>query len=269
MRLNRIKQLWRTDEVALCGWLHIPNTWSAELMAHAGWDCITVDLQHGLHSMETAIQLMQAISTTDTVPFARVNWNEPGSIMRLLDAGAYGIICPMINTRAECEAFVGACRYPPQGYRSLGPTRARVYAGADYVQYANDEIVTMAMIETKQALDNVEAIASVPGLDAIFVGTGDLRLSLTGSIGFDSADAAVDTALDTIVAACQRHGVVPGLFTASADYAARMVTRGFRFITVKTDSMMLSEYATQVVTETRQQIAQLAIDRNDDDADIS
>ena len=254
MRANRIKHIWREGGVAINGWLHISSTWSAELMAHAGWDSITVDLQHGMHGFESAIQLLQAISTTDTVPLVRVNWHEPGSIMRLLDAGAYGVICPMVNTRAECEAFVGACRYPPQGYRSLGPTRARVYAGADYAQHANDEIITMAMVETKEALDNIEAIASVPGLDAIFVGTGDLRFSLTGAVGFDSDDRVVDAALDTIVAACEKNGVVPGLFTASPAYARQMAARGFRFITVKTDSMILSEYAARLVDETRQGI---------------
>lgn len=251
MRRNRLKAIWEQGGAALNGWLHIPSMWSAELMAHAGWDSLTVDLQHGMHSIETAIQLMQAISTTDTVPLARVTWNEPGTIMRLLDAGAYGIICPMINTRAECEAFVGACRYPPQGYRSLGPTRARVYAGADYAQHANHEVLTMAMVETCEALANIDAIASVPGLDMIFVGTGDLRLSLTGSVGFDSDDAEVDNALNAVVAACERHGLIAGLFTASPAYARRMITRGFRFVTVKTDSMLLDEYARQIVEQTK------------------
>jgi len=251
MRSNRLKTIWKEGDAALNGWLHIPSMWSAELMAHAGWDSLTVDLQHGMHSVETAIQLMQAISTTDTVPLARVAWNEPGTIMRLLDAGAYGIICPMINSRAECEAFVGACRYPPEGYRSLGPTRARVYAGADYAQHANDEVLTMAMVETREALANIDAIASVPGLDMIFVGTGDLRLSLTGGIGFDSDDAQVDSALDAVVAACERNGLIAGVFTASPAYARRMIARGFRFVTVKTDSMLLDEYARQIVEQTK------------------
>lgn len=254
MRENTLKRRWQAGAVTLNGWLHIPSTWSAELMAHAGWDSVTVDMQHGLHGYESAIQLLQAISTTETVPLVRVNWNEPGSIMRLLDAGAYGVICPMINTRADCEAFVGACRYPPQGYRSLGPTRARVYGGADYAQHANDEILTIAMVETQEALDNLDAIASVPGLDAIFVGTGDLRLSLTGGIGFDSEDAAMDAALERVLQACARHGIVPGLFTTSPEYAHKMATWGFRFIAVKTDSMMLSEFAAQVVQQTRDRI---------------
>lgn len=251
MRKNNIKQIWKAGGTVINGWLHIPSMWSAEVMAHAGWDSLTVDLQHGMHSIETAIQLMQAISTTATVPLARVNWNEPGSIMRLLDAGAYGIICPMINTREECEAFVGACRYPPQGYRSLGPTRARLVAGADYAEHANDEVITMAMVETKEALANIDAIASTPGLDSIFVGTGDLLLSLTGAVGFDTTDEQIDRALDTILAACEQNNLVAGLFTASPAYARQMIKRGFRFITVKTDSMILAEYAAQLVKDTR------------------
>lgn len=251
MKTNKLRKIWADDGIVVNGWLHIPAMWSAEVMANAGWDSITVDMQHGFHSIETAIQMMQAISTTDTIPLARVNWNEPGSIMRLLDAGAYGIICPMVNTREECEAFVGACRYPPMGYRSLGPTRARVVMGADYADHANDEILTIAMVETKESLDNLDAIASVEGLDMIFVGTGDLRLSLTGKVGFDSDDSQMDAALDKILAACEKYNLIAGLFTASPEYAAQMVKRGFRFVTVKTDSMILSEYAKKLVDDTR------------------
>jgi 4-hydroxy-2-oxoheptanedioate aldolase len=251
MKSNRLKEIWREGGIVWNGWLHIPNTWSAEIMAHAGWESLTIDLQHGLHGVETAIQMMQAISTTDTVPLARLTWNDPGMAMRLLDGGAYGIICPMIETRADCEAFVGACRYPPLGYRSLGPTRARVYAGADYALYANDEIVTFAMVETQRALDNLDEIASVPGLDGIFVGPGDLYLSLTGKIGMDVDDPVMDAALDAVIAACQARNLVPGIFTGSAAYARRMALRGFRFITLKTDTLLLTEAAKTIVTQAK------------------
>lgn len=251
MKKNPLREKLASGGVIINGWLHIPSMWSAEVMAHAGWDSIVVDMQHGMHSMESAIKLLQAIGTTDVVPLARVNWNTPGEMMRLLDAGAYGIVCPMVNTREECKAFVGACRYPPLGYRSLGPTRARLLYGMDYAQHANAEVLTIAMVETAEALANIDAIASVESLDMIFVGTGDLRLSLTGQVGFDSNDSVVDEALDTILAACEKYGIAAGLFTASPAYAAQMVERGFRFVTVKTDSMMLGEYATQIVNETK------------------
>lgn len=249
MRLNKLKKIWQSGGTVLNGWLHIPSSWSAELMAHAGWDSVTVDMQHGLHSMETAIQLLQAISTTDTVPLARVNWNEPGAIMRLLDGGAYGMICPMINTADECRSFVGACRYPPDGYRSYGPTRARVYAGSDYDLHANRELLTIAMVETKEAVAHLDEIAGVDGLDAIFVGSGDLRLSLTGSVSPDSGQERMDEALAAILASCRKHHLIPGIFSNSVADSVAMIEKGFRFITLKSDSMLLSEYAAKLVTE--------------------
>lgn len=254
MKKNPLRKIWADGGAVINGWLHIPNTWSAEVMANAGWDSIVVDMQHGMHSMESAIQLLQAISTTDTVPLARVNWNTPGEVMRLLDAGAYGIICPMVDTREQCEAFVGACRYPPQGYRSSGPTRAKIIYGDDYVENANDEILTIAMIETAEALANVDAIASVEGLDMLFVGTGDLRLSLTGEVGFDSDDPQVIAALDKILETCAKHSLIAGLYTASPAYAARMVEKGFRFVTVSTDTNFLRDTATRFVQETKNNI---------------
>ena len=251
MRRNKIRQILQEQQTVLNGWLHIPSSWSAELMSHAGWDSLTIDLQHGMHDVVTAVQMLQAISTTETVPMVRVNWHDPGIMMRLLDAGAYGIICPMVNTRAECEAFVGACLYPPRGYRSLGPTRAVLYAGDDYAAHANDEIMTLAMIETVEALDNLDDIASVPGLSGLFVGAGDLRLSMLGSTGFDTQDERFNAALRRIVEACERHSIVPGIFTASPEYARQMQAMGYRFITVKTDSQMLLEYARSIVRQSR------------------
>ena len=175
MRENTIQSIWADGGAVLNGWLAIPSSWSAEVLANQGWDSLTVDMQHGLADLSQALSMMQAISTTSTIPLVRVPWNEPGVIMRSLDMGAYGVICPMINSRAECEAFVGACRYHPDGYRSLGPTRARVYAGADYMQHANSTVLTFAMIETSEAVKNIDEIVSVPGLDAIYIGPNDLR----------------------------------------------------------------------------------------------
>lgn len=255
MRENRIRTLWADGKPVLNGWLHIASTWSAEVMANQGWDSLVIDMQHGMMSIETAIQMMQAISTTDTVPMVRVNWNTPGEIMRLLDGGAYGVICPMIDTREQCETFVGACRYPPIGYRSLGPTRARVYGGADYAERANDTIVTFAMIETQEAFDNRDEIMSVQGLDGVFVGIGDLRLSMTGNAGFDSSDNTVNDALDVILESARQHNIKAGLFTVDTDYATTMLKKGYEFVTVMTDSMLLSQAATSVIQTVRDGIA--------------
>ncbi|MGB0385825.1 MAG: HpcH/HpaI aldolase family protein [Ardenticatenaceae bacterium] len=248
MRENKIRTIWEEGGAALNGWLHIPSSWSAEVMAHQGWDSLTIDMQHGMAGFQVGLTMLQAISTTETVPLARVPWNEPAMIMRMLDAGAYGIICPMVNTRAEAEKFVGACRYHPQGYRSLGPTRASVYAGAGYAQHANETIITMAMIETEEALNNVEEIVSVPGLDAIYVGPGDLSLTLSGKGGVDLTDPLFLEALDKIVAACQKHGVVAGIHTNSPAYALQMIEKGFQFITVMTDTRLLARAAREMIT---------------------
>jgi len=255
MRENRVRTLWAEGKAVINGWLHSPSTWSAEVMAHQGWDSLVVDMQHGMMGMETAIQMLQAISTTDTVPMARVNWNSPGDIMRLLDAGAYGIICPMVETREECEAFVGACRFPPLGYRSLGPTRARVYAGEDYAERANDTILALAMIETRAGFDNRDEILSVEGLDCVFVGIGDLRLTMTGQAGLSSSDATLDAALDAILASARRHGVKAGLFSADADHAIDMIKRGYEFVTVGNDTSLMASAAAAAVATVREGIS--------------
>ena len=251
MRENRVRSLWAEGKTALTGWLHISSTWSAEVMANQGWDSLVVDMQHGMMGMETAIQMLQAISTTNTVPMARGNWNTPGDIMKLLDAGAFGIVCPMIETREECEAFVGACLYPPDGYRSLGPTRARVYAGADYADRANDTIITIAMIETQKGYDNREAIMSVEGLDVVFIGIGDLRLCMTGQAGFDASDATLDDALNELLATAQKHDVVAGLFAAGPEHGIEMIRRGYRFVAVMTDTNILSTASENLVNTVR------------------
>lgn len=246
MKKNKIKQNLKNGETVFCGWLHIPNTWSAEIMANAGWDCLTVDMQHGLQNIETAMQMMQAISTTETVPLARVNWNEPGTIMRLLDMGACGIICPMINTQQQCEQFVQACLYPPLGYRSFGPTRQRIYAGVDYGEHANEETLVLAMIETKEAVTNIDAICSVNHLDGIFIGSGDLRLSLTGTNKIIDDGGAFDKAIDEILNACKDNGIAPGIWVPNVEQAQLMITKGFQFIAIQSDSMLLNKVANQL-----------------------
>ncbi|MEM8857448.1 MAG: aldolase/citrate lyase family protein [Chloroflexota bacterium] len=254
MRPNKIKQIWKEGGAVINGWLHIPSSWSAEVMAHQGYDSLLIDLQHGMMNFETSVSMLQAISTTDTVPLARVPWNEPGIIGKLLDAGAYGIICPMVNTQKECEAFVGAVRYHPDGYRSRGPTRASVYGGSDYAENANGEIVAMAMVESKEALDNVTAIANVPHLDGIYVGPGDLSLSLgCETVGADIDEPLFNDALNQILAACRQASIVAGIHTASPAYARRMIEKGFQFVTISTDTGLLGKIAKSTVAETRGQ----------------
>ena len=165
--INRLRETWNTGKPALNGWLAIPSTFSAEIMSHQNFDSITIDLQHGLTDYSIAVPMMQAMSASDATMLCRVPWLEAGIIMKLLDAGAMGIICPMINSREEAEEFVGATLYSPKGYRSSGPVRANIIH-PDYHNSANDQIISLAMIETEQAVENAEAICSTPGLTGIY-----------------------------------------------------------------------------------------------------
>lgn len=251
MRENKLKTIWQAGGVVLNGWLHIPSSYSAELMAHEAWDSLTIDMQHGPIDYQLAVTMLQAISTTDTVPLARVPWNEPGIIMKMLDAGCYGIICPMVNSKAEAEAFVGACRYPPQGYRSHGPNRALLYGGKDYPLQANEHVITMAMIETAQSLNNLDDILSVPGLNAIYVGPSDLGRSLGEKPQMDVTAGPVAEAIDTIVAACKKHNIVAGLHTGSAEYALKMYEKGFQFASISSDARHLTAAVGQTISKVK------------------
>ncbi len=239
MRANRLKEIWASGKPAIGGWCSIPGSFSAELMANQGWDVVTIDTQHGVIGYSEMLQMLQAISTTDAAPLVRVSWNQPGEIMRALDSGAYGIICPMINDAAECAAFVQACRYPPDGFRSSGPTRAAIYGGADYLAKANGEMLTFAMVETAAGLANVEAIVATPGLDGVYIGPSDLSLSLGGPPGQDSDAPALMAAFDQILAACKAAGVRIGVHTNSVAYSQKMLGRGFDLVTVGSDTRFL------------------------------
>src|ERR1700722_491824 len=178
MRESALQSLMSKDLPALNGWLCLPASFSAEIMAGQGWDSLTIDLQHGLIDYQVAVGMLQAISSGRATPLVRVPWLDPAIIMKVLDAGAYGVICPLINSASEARQFVAACHYPPGGTRSCGPIRASIYAGPDYVANANRTIITMAMIETRAGLDNLDSILSVEGLDAIYVGPADLSIAL-------------------------------------------------------------------------------------------
>ena len=239
MRANRLKEIWASGKPAIGGWCSMPGSFSAELMANQGWDAVTIDTQHGVIGYSDMLQMLQAISTTGATPLVRVSWNQPGEIMRALDSGAYGIICPMINDAAECAAFVQACRYPPDGFRSSGPTRAAVYGGADYLAKANGEMLAFAMVETAAGLANVEAIVATPGLDGVYIGPSDLSLSLGGPPGQDSDAPMLMAAFDKILSACKAAGVRIGVHTNSVAYSQKMLARGFDLVTVGSDTRFL------------------------------
>ena len=244
MRKNKLKELFKKGEPIINSWLSVPSSFSAEIMSHQGWDSITIDMQHGLIDYSNAVNMLQAISTTDTTPLARVNWNEPGQIMKILDAGCYGVICPMVSNRKEAENFVKACQYPPKGYRSFGPIRANIYGGNDYSKHADNEILKLAMIETKEALEKLDEILDTPNLDGIYVGPADLSLAIGEEPGFDRPEnTKAYSEILKILDAAKKRGLLTGLHNGSPEYAQKMIDKGFNLVTVGSDARYIASGA--------------------------
>ncbi len=239
MRENKLRTLWANGKAATNAWCQIPAAFAAETMAHQGWASITVDTQHGPIGYAEMVAMLTAISTTPAVPLVRVTWNEPGEVMRAADAGAMGVICPTVNTKEECERFVGALRYAPLGYRSLGPNRAR-FLGDDYTAKANDTVLAVAQIETAAGLENVEAIASVKGLDMLYVGPSDLGLSLGRGGRMDTDDPTVTKAIDRILHVAHAAKLRAGIFCIAPDYSKAMFAKGFDLVTVVADTTLIA-----------------------------
>ena len=251
MRENRLRTLWDQDQAVVNGWLAVPSSFSAEVMAHQGWDALTIDLQHGVIDYAQMLTMLQAISTTPTVPIVRVPWLEPGIIMKSLDAGAYGVICPMVSTREQAQQLVSYTRYAPRGTRSFGPVRAQLYGGADYATEADRTVVAFAMIETAQALDNLDAILSVEGLEAIYIGPSDLSLALGCKPVLDDVEAPVAQAIDHIVERARAHGVQAGVHNGRADVARARIAKGCRFVSIGSDARLLAAGSQELLAAMR------------------
>ena len=251
MRENRLRSIWKKGGAAVNGWLAIPASFAAETMAHQGWDTLTIDLQHGVVDYQAMVTMLQAISTTATVPVVRVPWLEPGIVMKTLDAGAYAVICPMVNTREDAQRLVAYTNYAPRGTRSFGPVRAQLYGGADYFQHANDTVVRFAMIETAQALDNLDAILSVEGIDAIYIGPSDLSISLGCRPDFDSPEPKAAQAIEHILERAKAHGVVAGIHNGAPEAALARIAKGFQFVTVASDARLLAAGSQEILRKMR------------------
>ena len=244
MRDNRLRRRWTAGEAAMGAWLSIPDAFAAEVVARTDFDYVCIDTQHGQIAYSSVPYMLQAINLGSATPVVRVPWNEPGIIGKSLDAGARAVIIPMVNTRAQAEAAVNACRYAPVGARSFGPTRVLRQEGPDYFANANSDTAVIPMIETAEAVGNIDDILSVPGVDAIYIGPGDLSISLGLDPGNNDGDSVFDDAYETIVAACARHGVVPGCH-ATAQLGPRRVEQGFQMITVHNDVLGLMRSASE------------------------
>lgn len=248
--MRTLRQMWNDGEPTLGGWLSIPATLSAEVMARGGFDYVCIDTQHGAVDYQTTVELIRAVEHGGSRAIVRVPWNEPGIIGKMLDAGAEGVIVPMVNTVEQAEAAVRACRYAPHGgARSFGPTVAKLRHN-DYVEWARDNVAVIPMIETAEALSNLDAIVQVDGIDAVYVGPADLSLTLDLPPGNNDGAAAFDDALSAIVEACDDAGVVPGIH-ASGPLTPTRLTQGFRLITVIADQLALGDGAAVALAQAR------------------
>ncbi len=256
MMRNRLLEIWSAGRPALNGWLTIGSSLSAEAMAGEDYDSLTIDLQHGAldyTSMLPMLPMLQAMRGSRVVPLVRVPWREPGIIMKALDAGAMGIICPMVNSAAQAAEFVSYLRYPPDGQRSFGPTRAAI-ADPGYGVAANGEILALAMIETAEGLANLDEIAATPGLDGLYVGPADLTLGSQGGRlppGFDREEPEMVEILHRIIAACRTNGIRGGLHCGTPDYAARAIEWGFDLTTVSDECRLMRSAAAASITRFR------------------
>jgi 4-hydroxy-2-oxoheptanedioate aldolase len=248
--MTRIRALWDQGRPSVNAWCSIGNPFLAEVMAAQGFDSLTVDMQHGALDYSDLLPMLQAMRASGATLLARVPWLDPAAVMKALDAGADGIICPMVNTAKEAAQLVSFMRYPPLGVRSFGPTRAVFAHGSGYAARANSTLLAFAMVETAEAFANLEAIAATPGLDGIYVGPADLTQSVTQGrlpFGIDRQEPEMIEVLQTIAAACQQNGIIAALHCGTPDYAARAIGWGFRMTTVGGDVQFLSQGAASAV----------------------
>ena len=251
MRKNKAKEIIKNGNAVINGWLQIPSTVSAETMAQQGWDSLTIDMQHGLVDYQAALNMLQVISGSGKTPMVRVPWNEPGIIMKSLDAGALGIICPMINTPEDAINFVGATRYAPEGHRSSGPTRALMVHGANYHDEANNKIISLAMIETVEALENVEKIAATEGLTGIYIGPSDLSISMGFKPGLDRDEPEMISAINKIYNACKNNNIKVGIHCLSPSYLKEKLSNGYDLATLASDVRIYAEGLSNKIKEAR------------------
>jgi 4-hydroxy-2-oxoheptanedioate aldolase len=242
-----LRELWDSGAPTIGAWCAIPSAFSAELVGRSGFDWVCIDTQHGLIGYDQMALMLQALAISGTPAFVRVPWNQPGDIMKALDAGAQGVIVPMVNSAAEARQAVGACRYPPEGFRSWGPLRAALGVDGYSAESANRRVVVAVMIETAAGLAAADETLSVPGIDAVYVGPSDLAVTNRLAPSADPSDPEHVRLIETALEACVRHGVVAGLHCGSVETARHWRERGFRMLNVASDAIFLRRGAESVV----------------------
>lgn len=241
MKQQTLRNCWENGKGAINAWCSIPSMVTAEMTSLNDFDSITIDMQHGLVDYQAALSMLQVISGSGKTPMVRVPWNEPGIIMKALDAGALGIICPMINTPEDAQNFVGATRYAPLGYRSSGPTRAMMVHGSQYHDEADEKIISFAMIETVEALENVDKIAATEGLTGIYIGPSDLSISMGYKPGLDRQEPEMIEAIKKIENACKVNNIKVGIHCLSPSYLKDKLSNGYSLATLASDIRIYAE----------------------------
>jgi len=250
--INKVLENWKKGKPCINAWLSIPNSFTAEAFGKMGWDSITIDMQHGLNDYHSSIPLVQAIANSQSVPFVRVPWNEPSIIMKTLDLGVMGVIAPMINTKEDCEDFVSYCNYPPIGKRSFGPIRAQLVHGADYYENANSNILCFAMIETEEAVNNLDKILSVPNLTGVYIGPADMSINYGLKPKFDVKENPVYENIKLIAKKAKEYGKIAGIHNGTTIYAKEMINIGFQLVTISSDFRAMTSGAQNVIDEMKQ-----------------
>jgi 4-hydroxy-2-oxoheptanedioate aldolase len=231
---RRLRAKWEAGEPTFGLWAAIPSSLTAELGAAAGFDYVCVDLQHGMSDERTMVSMLQATVAAGATALARVAWNEPWLIMRALDLGASGVIVPLVGSREEAARAVQACRYPPEGNRSYGPIRAELVAGSRVPDDLARDALCLVMVETREALDRVDEIASTPGLDGVYIGPSDLSVAL-GLMPRGGGGEVLDEAIERIRASTLAHGLIAGMHCGSGEDARARAAQGFQLVTVAVD----------------------------------
>jgi 4-hydroxy-2-oxoheptanedioate aldolase len=249
---NSVRERWNKGIPTINGWLTLPVGLSAEIMARAGFDTVTIDMQHGAIDYSDALMLLTALTATEATPLVRVPNSDPTFITRVLDIGALGVICPMIDSAAEARAFAAGARYYPVGNRSSGPLRAALLYGADYFKQVNDAVLVMGMVETPGAITNLDEILEIETMDGIYVGPNDLGIAMGMASGTDREEPEFIRTLEDIARRANAHRKIPGIHTNSSKYASRAIAMGFGFVTICADAGLIREGATAALRNVRE-----------------
>lgn len=252
--MNPIREVWEAGRTAFGLWSVVPGSFGAEVLARTGVDYVCVDQQHGIIGYDAMVPMLQAIEAGGATPITRVLSGDPYGIMKSLDAGAWGVIVPLVNSAADARSAVAACRYPPRGVRSFGPSRAASVIGSGDPEVLEGETLCFVMVETREALERVDEIAATPGLDGIYIGPSDLALSLGLTPTLEIREDEHAEAIERVREACAENGIATGIQASSGEWARRHAEAGFDMVTVATDASLLRGAA----------LAELAVVRGDD-----